>query len=255
MGVDPTAEPPRGGALWYVTNGEIVIGPVGTNLLLRGIAAGRVPDIARVWRHPWKDWRFLGAVREVRALRRAQARLGPTWSPPLSWSPPPPTSAVVGATRWISHAEDEQEVVGLTLQAAVRELRASNGLAHRPERAMGALVTRSVIGEDVADRLGTPVSAYDRAMRMARMGASILDRRNLHTEAFASLDRLDQVNAPTSGVALAPIYFGARLVAILEIGKRERPFRASDRALLRSFTRVASQCLRGQNGPRSVSPP
>jgi hypothetical protein len=226
---------------WYVTNGEIVVGPVDTSLLLRGIAAEKVPDDCMVWRHPWPFWRALSAVREVRALRAAQARLGTTWSPPKSWSPPPPSTALVGATKWISSGSDEQEVVGLTLHAIVRELRASSGLAHRPQRAMGSLVTRSVIGEGVEDRLGTAVPSYDRAMRLARMGAAVIERPDVNAAGVASLDRLGEMEG--GGVALAPIYFGPRLVAILELGKRERPFRASDRTLLRSFTRVASKCL------------
>jgi len=234
---------PRTGHLWHVTNGELVVGPVTTNLLLRGIAVGKVPDDARVWRHPWPFWRPLGAVREVRALWRAQERLGPAWCPSTTWSPPPASSALVGATRWISSGMDEQEVIGLTLAAAARELRATSGLAHRPLRALGSLVVRSVVGEDVRDRLGASTPASDHAMRAARMGATILDGRGFATATTASLDRLGHRDEPRAGVALAPVYFGARLVAILELGKRDRPFRGGDQVLLRSFTRLASRCL------------
>src|SRR5437868_3331012 len=143
----------RGGIEWYVTNSEIVVGPVDTNLLMRGVAAGRVPDDCMVWRHPWPFWRSLSAVREVRALRRMQERLGESWSPSMSWSPPHPSSALIGATRWISSGSDEQEVIGLTLEAAARELHATSGLAHRPERVLGGLVTRSAVGEGASDRL------------------------------------------------------------------------------------------------------
>jgi hypothetical protein len=234
---------PRSGHLWYVTNGELVVGPVTTNLLMRGIAVGKVPDDARIWRDPWPFWRPLGAVREVRALRHAQERLGPSWCPSTTWSPPPASSALVGATRWITSGMDEQEVIGLTLAAAARELRATSGLAHRPERALGSLVVRSVVGESVRDRLGACIPASDSAMRMARMGAAILDRRGMASATTASLDRLGHRDEPSAGVALAPVYFGARLVAILELGKHDRPFRGGDHALLRSFTRVASRCL------------
>src|SRR5579871_4833942 len=131
---------PRGGHLWHVTNGEIVVGPVSTNLLCRGIAVGKVPDDARVWRHPWAFWRPLAAVREVQALWKAQERFGRAWCPSTSWTPPPATSALVGATRWIESGGDEQEVIGLTLSALASELRATSGLAHRPARALGSLV-------------------------------------------------------------------------------------------------------------------
>ncbi len=176
MDVLPTREAPsRGGYLWYVTNGELVVGPVSTNLLVRGVAAGKVPDDARVWREPWPFWRAISSVREVRAVRRAQERFGAAWTPSATWSPPPPTSALVGATQWIASGTDEQEVIGFTLAAAVRAMGATKGLAHRPERALGGFVVRSAIGEDVRDRLGERVSSLDGAMRVARMGATLLD--------------------------------------------------------------------------------
>ena len=45
--------------LWFVTNGENTIGPVSTNLLLRGIAADRVPNDCMVRERTWRDWRTL----------------------------------------------------------------------------------------------------------------------------------------------------------------------------------------------------
>ncbi|MEI9953814.1 MAG: hypothetical protein WDO74_33770 [Pseudomonadota bacterium] len=34
--------------LWYVTNGELTVGPVVTGLLIRGVEAGRVPEFCQV---------------------------------------------------------------------------------------------------------------------------------------------------------------------------------------------------------------
>ncbi|HKO92506.1 MAG TPA: hypothetical protein VJU61_15200, partial [Polyangiaceae bacterium] len=42
---------------WYVTNGSAVVGPVNTNLLLRGIAHGKVGRECFVAQHNWSNWR------------------------------------------------------------------------------------------------------------------------------------------------------------------------------------------------------
>lgn len=44
---------------WYVTNGVNAVGPVNTDLLARGIAAGRVPMDAFIRHTSWKVWRPL----------------------------------------------------------------------------------------------------------------------------------------------------------------------------------------------------
>src|SRR5688572_2486903 len=57
---------------WYVTNGQAVVGPVNTNLLLRGIAQGRVERECYVAQHSWSNWREQKYIREIRSLRRWQ---------------------------------------------------------------------------------------------------------------------------------------------------------------------------------------
>jgi len=73
--MDPAAISPftRSGGpasdLWYVTNGQAVVGPVGMELLLRGIHHGRVSDDCYIAQSFWQSWRPLDQVREIRALR------------------------------------------------------------------------------------------------------------------------------------------------------------------------------------------
>ena len=57
-------EPPP---LWYVTNGELTVGPVVTGLLMKGVEYGRVPEYCHV-RTYHGDWRTLHSVREISAL-------------------------------------------------------------------------------------------------------------------------------------------------------------------------------------------
>ena len=59
--------------LWYVTNGDLTVGPVVTGLLLKGVEHGRVPEYCHV-RQMRGDWRKLETVREVAALN---SKVGP----------------------------------------------------------------------------------------------------------------------------------------------------------------------------------
>src|SRR4051812_14409382 len=80
----PIPPPP----LWYVTNGEITVGPVITGLLVRGIEAGRVPDFCEV-RATKGHWRGLNGVREVAALTaRPNASSKPTTEQLAEWARP-----------------------------------------------------------------------------------------------------------------------------------------------------------------------
>jgi serine/threonine-protein kinase len=55
-------EPVEEAPAYYVTEGDITVGPVTGELLLRGIDAGRVPENALVWRDGWPDWQPVSLV-------------------------------------------------------------------------------------------------------------------------------------------------------------------------------------------------
>src|SRR5712671_2124204 len=61
------SESPR----WYVTNGEALVGPVETSLLLRGITNARIPEGCMVAQANWPSWRFFEETRENSLLERA----------------------------------------------------------------------------------------------------------------------------------------------------------------------------------------
>jgi hypothetical protein len=228
---------------WYVTNGETVVGPVDTNLLLRGVAFGQVGQGCFVWRKGWEDWRDVTAVREVCALRRTQAQRGPEWVPTRAYDPELPHGfAVARAERWMDGACDESEVVALMLQALVFETRAAIGLAHRPRGPLGELETRAAFGVGAQARLGEVLAPNDAAVRKARFGPTIFDAEIGSAESEVAGSRLS-VRAAVRGVALAPVYARGRLFAVLEVGKCDRPFRRSDGAWLRAVSRAAAARL------------
>jgi hypothetical protein len=231
----------RDGTDWFVTNGQRTVGPVGTNLLLRAVAGEYVDSSLMAWRAPWADWRTLESTREVQALRKTQSLLGDKWVPPKWWHPDPPTSLTRPlVARWMEDASDDQEVLSMTLQGLALEMRASVGMVHRPDGALGALTTRGLFGAQRLDQLGERVRANDAAMRVARMGVSVIGAPSDSRAGIASVMRLGE---RCEGVALAPIFKGAKLAAVIELGKERAPFRDSDRALIRSYTRLASQRL------------
>src|SRR5688572_14062299 len=80
----PSKPPP----LWFVSNGDVVVGPVTTNLLLRGVAAEKVPSDCVVRERTWGGWRELASIREIAALRRAQATFGSVEVARTTWKPP-----------------------------------------------------------------------------------------------------------------------------------------------------------------------
>src|SRR6187551_1961340 len=69
---EPSRTPWRELPNWYVTNGNAVVGPVNTNLLLRGIDVGRVARDCYVAQYSWSNWREQNQIREIRSLRRWQ---------------------------------------------------------------------------------------------------------------------------------------------------------------------------------------
>ncbi|MFO0619358.1 MAG: GYF domain-containing protein [Polyangiaceae bacterium] len=227
---------------WFVTNGRKTVGPVATNLLLRAVAEEHVDPKVMAWREPWPDWRALETTREVQALRKTQSMLGRGWIPPRWWEPDaatPLTRPLVA--RWMEDASDEQELLSMAMQALALEMRASIGMLHRPDGALGALTTRSLFGNRQMEQLGDVVRPGDPAMRVARLGVAVLGDPSESRAGIASVTRLGE---SCEGVALAPIYKGPRLAAVIELGKDAVPFRESDRALIKSYTRLVSERLR-----------
>ncbi len=234
-----TAAANEGGA-WYVTNGERVVGPLDTGRLIQAVALGQIGKSCALWHEGLSAWRPLETIREVRAVGRAKEARGDDWVPSETWRPGGgPEVAALRATLWMDDAADESEVVALALQAIVLETRATVGFAHRPRRALGALETRAVFGAGGHDRLGAEVPADDEAIRIARRGAVVLDGFDPTVPmpvAAASRVAPDGVR----GLALAPIYLGGKLFAVLEVAKEDRAFRRGDRAWMRAVVRAAA---------------
>jgi len=241
---------------WYVTNGERWVGPVDTRVLLRGVATGDVSRECMVWRRAWSGWRPLSRVRELHVLERTRASRGAQWTPTERWSPAPNHAAQLAkAGTLIASATDEREVVTLALSALVTEMRATGGLAHRPKGTLGPLVTSVARGAALTARLGDEVRPDDSAIRAARFGATIIDKPAHSRRGVATLERTEALPESVRGVALAPIYANARLIAVLEVAKTDHAFRANDGALLRAVMRAAAAKITREGWARRAHQP
>lgn len=210
---------------WFVSDGQGVVGPVETSLLLRGLYAGKIHEGCSIWKNPWTSWRPLTSMREIAVLESPTGR-----------------TATDRAREWVDGASDAREVVSFALQAIASETRATVALAHKATGA-AAFETRSVVSERALDLLGTTVPASDAAMRLGKLCQMTIDKPRFSEAGRATMTRLQKTWVPVAGTALTPIFNGGRLVAVLELAKSNRPFRRSDRAFMLEVARMASRRL------------
>ena len=205
---------------WLVTNGDTVVGPVHTDLLVRGYLGGRIPLNCRVREVGWGAWRPLERIREIGSLTRRLA----SDTAPLS---------LQEATKRLPVTRDVGELLTAALVLAALVLDANAGLVHRYRSPVGTPVTSAVFGVP-AERLGEVLSATDPSYLAALRGKGLCGspRQGLAERLVA--ERL-QHDAPLSSVAMAPVIASGRLIALLELGRTDHVFRADDGAELGEF--------------------
>jgi hypothetical protein len=209
---------------WLVSNGTTTVGPVETELLLRGVMHGRVPNHALVREVGWQAWRQLGQIREVCALRRMLDR---------SLEQDLTLRNLRDSTQAVAEATDPGEVLLIALHAAAHATSATVGLLHRIREPL-FLPTTSCVFEGSIEVLGRVLPWFDPAFTLARSGKLVLGPAHAGAALRAVSLRLAD-GSPLCGVAMLPISVGGVLCAMLELGKSDHPFRASDAAELEEF--------------------
>jgi hypothetical protein len=237
---------------WLVSNGMITVGPVGTELLLRGVMHGRVPSSSWVRQTGWRSWREVGKIREVSALQRVLER---------SLSEPDTERASLREGRdALARASDAGEAWLIALHAAARATSATVGLAHRLREPL-LLPTTSCVFDAPSELLGEVLPWFDAAFALARCGGFTLGRPDAGIAERASEARLAR-GQRLHGVAMLPISIAGQLCGMLELGRSDHAFRDSDAGELADFARhvgVVLARLRGAQPPpprsaRSVAP-
>ena len=199
---------------WLVTNGTTTVGPVHTELLLRGYMGGRIPEHCQVREVRWGAWRPLDGIREIGTLKRRLARDAER-----------PLNLREAASR-LPSTQDVGELLTWALELAVRTLDANAGLVHRYRSPLSQPVTSSVFGVP-SERLGEVLSVTDPSYLLALRGKSLCgEPRHGMTERLVA-DRL-QHDGPLRSVTMTPIIASGRLVALLELGRTGHVFRTDD---------------------------
>lgn len=205
---------------WLVTNGSTTVGPVHTELLLRGYMGGRIPDHCHVREVRWGHWRPLDGIREIGSLKRRLARD----SAPL---------ALREAAQSLPATGDVGELLAYALQLAALVTDANAGLLHRYRAPLALPVASAVFGVP-AERLGEVLAESDPSYLLALRGKGFCGNPRYGLTERLVAERL-QHDAPLASVAMAPIICQGRLLAMLELGRTGHVFRADDADDLAEF--------------------
>jgi hypothetical protein len=230
MIVQATELPHASTGPWYVTDGRGVVGPVDTDLLLRGITTSRIPHNCMVTQASWTCWRHLHEIREV-----SRGWIEPT----PSWADHHLGKSDVSESL-VSKARDAGEALLLAMHAAVTATRATAALVHRHREPFVGLVTSCAHGPGTVERLGEVVPRFDPVLASARMGRGVVGRPGGGELQRCIARRFESAGLTLEGVAMIPVFDGPRLLAMMEIVREDHPFRREDRSILQRIARVVS---------------
>jgi hypothetical protein len=224
-------------ATWYVSNGYRVVGPVDTELLLRGVAHRKIPNDCMVRQESWNFWRGLHQIREVSRLARA-----PLWAPVLQIDADPRADEErAKLSHLVARSPDLGESLLYALHAVVKLTGATGGLVHRMRQPMLGPVTSAAFGPGLDESLGELLRHGDPALALAREGNPVFGSPSAGAAERATATRLGLDVAGQGGVAMMPIRQGGALLAMIELARTDHPFRADD---LGAMELVASWVMR-----------
>lgn len=251
----PTRPPEEWPDRWFVTNGVVAIGPVSFGRLLRGVAHGQIPEGSFVRHESWQVWRRLedigalsadGRQQTIEGLAHLSSSLELRASSPFSDPPPPPSSRDLRSTdrrseplprnSWrpvdpvgvLEHAEGFGQAQLLTLSTAVTAASADVGIVHSSRTHLGGMVTVGGHGPGTEQLLGERMSDDDPTLTAAVGGHTVVGEPEFGENSRYLLGRLDRCLSGVRGVAMVPLLVYGELVAIFELGRRARPFRARE---------------------------
>ncbi len=242
---------------WFVTNGIVAMGPVSYELVLRGVAYGRIPAGSFVRHESWQVWRRLedieaqsvGNRRQIIAdLAQHSAGAEKRARSLGSLPPPPPTGAelssrtgnidraprqsfrpaAVDPVGVLASASELSEALLLTVVTAVTAAAADFGLVHRMRADLGAAITVGGHGPSSEHLLGERLNADDPTLIAARGGHSVLTEPQCGEVGRHLLGRMTRCSSEIKSVAMVPLLVYGELVALFEVGRKSRPFRARE---------------------------
>jgi hypothetical protein len=180
----------------------------------------------------WGAWRALDQIRELGRITR-----------PFSWAEDDGLGAGV-PEEMVRHARDAGEALHFAMHAAIRATRATAGLVHRMRDPFVGLVTSSARGPGVDEQLGQVISRHDPLLELALRGEGEVWLGSVggtSSREGAIARRFSACPGEIAGVAMAPVFDGGRLLAMIELARADHPFRSADAAVLRKIADVVCQ--------------
>jgi hypothetical protein len=256
-----------------VTNGVVAVGPVSFELLLRGVAHGRIPNGSVIRHESWNVWRRLedigamtsdGRQRTIMDLAALSASLELRAQGPLSEPPPPPSGQELRASRppavlsprsslrpvavdpvgVLENAAELGSGLLLALTTAAAAASADVGLVHRVRRDLGGVVCVGGHGPQTEQLLGEKLSDGDPTIAAARSGHTILGEPEFGENSRHLLGRLGRCLPGLQGVAMVPLLLYGDLIGLFELGRPGRPFRAREIARAEDVVEaLAGRCV------------
>src|SRR6478752_8335961 len=256
----PSSDNSRDGASsdrWFVTNGVVAVGPVSYELVLRGVAYGRIPAGSFMRHESWQVWRRLediegqsaGSRRQIIAeLAEHSAAVEKRARSAGSQPPPPPTGAelssrtenidraarpsfrpaAVDPVGVLANVSELSEALLLTVVTAVTAAAADFGLVHRVRADIGAAITVGGHGPSTEHLLGERLAANDPILTAARGGHSVLTEPQCGEVGRHLLGRMTRCSREIKSCAMVPLLVYGELIALFEVGRKSRPFRARE---------------------------
>lgn len=215
--------------LWYVTDGELTVGPVTTSLLIRGVEHGRVPDECDVSTYTGL-WRNVHHVREVAALG---SKVGPK---------PPSEEQLVEWSRPAARTRDEEELAHVVTWLSLVTTGAESAMFHYRRHRSSLFITRSVLGPMSKERLGHALLDWDPLLEAARLGKPVIGPPYGPVEDALAI-RMATSQGGVGAAAMIPIFAGGTLRGMLELSRPGHAFRRSD---LQRAERVTQRILAAQ---------
>jgi len=255
---------------WFVTNGVVAVGPVTFELVLRGVATGRIATASFVRHESWQVWRRLDEMESLSAVHRqktiedlATASAGVEQRARSIFSePPPPPSGAELSSRPVSlepaqrksfrpvsvdpvgvlaQAGELQEGLLLTVSTAVAAAAADVGLVHRVRGDLNAAVTVGGHGPGTEMLLGERLSREDPTLAAARSGRTVLTEPIPGDVGRYMIGRIERCLPDPASVAMVPLLLYGELVAIFEIGRRGRALRAHEVARIENVVEALAE--------------
>jgi len=214
---------------WLVRTGDTVVGPVPTELLVRGVSEGRVPRDSLVREERSLYWRKLEQVRELNAD-----------------SAPCVRERVAQAAADLAAARDAGEVFSFLLHGAVAVTSSTFGALHRSHAEDSPLVTSCVLGLS-EERLSAIVPRDDAVLRLACSGDCV---HGDPAEGYLQQTIAERLapGVELSAVIMVPVLYGTELVAVLELGRQDHAYRRGDADALLRLSAFAVDRLEALSG-------